>query len=126
MKQMLRILPFLFVAVLACSDDKGPTDPDVNAIPPGTPTVDVRITVTGFVPREVTIPRGSAVRWINDRNVFHTLTPDRPNDPGVWRNFNIPAQSGAGFTFRFTEAGDFSYYCIPHHSRGETGIIHVR
>jgi plastocyanin len=69
-----------------------------------------------FVPREITVPAGTAVRWVNDADVFHTvtstasLTPLRPS--GLFDT--TLARKGQTFTHKFDRAGTFHYYCQPH------------
>jgi len=69
-----------------------------------------------FSPPEVTVPAGSAVRWVNADDVFHTVTstaslqPRRPS--GL---FDRPlARGGDRFQFSFTRPGVYHYYCRPH------------
>ncbi len=69
-----------------------------------------------FSPAEVTVPAGSAVRWVNDENMLHTVTSThsiavrRPN--GLF-NKSL-AKKGDTFTYTFTKPGVYHYYCQPH------------
>ncbi len=69
-----------------------------------------------FSPAEVTVPAGSAVRWVNDENMFHTVTS---TDSIAVRRANglfnkSLAKKGDTFTYTFTKPGVYHYYCQPH------------
>ena len=79
-----------------------------------------------FIPSEVTVPVGSAVRWVNDTDAFHTMTSTdsrqllRPNglfDGSLFRR-------GDTFQHTFTKAGTYHYYCQPH-SEFMVGTVRV-
>lgn len=69
-----------------------------------------------FSPKEVTVPAGSAVRWVNDEDTFHTVTSTdtiavrRPN--GLFNKSLV--RKGGTFTYTFTKPGVYHYYCQPH------------
>ena len=79
-----------------------------------------------FAPAEVTVRTGTTVRWINDADVFHTVTftdslaQRVPN--GVFDS--TLAAAGQTVEFRFDAAGLYSYYCQPH-SQFMTGAVRV-
>ena len=62
------------------------------------------------------MPVGSAVRWTNGGDVFHTVTstaspePRRPS--GLFDQ--ALARRGDRFEFTFTRPGVYHYYCQPH------------
>jgi plastocyanin len=69
-----------------------------------------------FRPAEVTVRAGQAVRWVDDDDVFHTVTstdrlePRQPNgrfDASLFRH-------GQTFTYTFRRAGVYHFYCRPH------------
>ena len=81
-------------------------------------TVEVDIKTFAFDPAVMEIPVGTTVIWTNRDAVNHTVTSGIPGtvdgtfDSG---NFN---QDGT-FSFTFTEAGSFDYFCQRHnHMRG--------
>ena len=76
--------------------------------PRGAETVTVKMRDNRFVPRSITIPRGTIVRWVNRGNNIHTSTSDR----GLWNSGTL----GTGDTFRrrFRQSGTFSYHCNIH------------
>lgn len=110
------------LAWAACgSGTTGPTDP------PGT----VRITLTTnlrFDPADVTIAPGTPVRWVNAASLVHTVTPDDPNQAGVWpRATTSSSGSVLLYTFPQSSAGQtYAYFCEPHLADGMTGIIRVQ
>lgn len=73
-------------------------------------------TITGsFTPSTVTIDIGGEVVWINDDMLLHTVTSGSPEGGGPDGVFDSgPIGPGSTFTFRFTEAGEYTYYCILH------------
>jgi plastocyanin len=69
-----------------------------------------------FSPASLTITQGSTVVWTNNGNSSHTVTSGTPSSsPGTI--FDSPNMThGQTFSFRFTEAGTFSYFCRVHGS----------
>ncbi|WP_255464393.1 plastocyanin/azurin family copper-binding protein [Nitrosopumilus sp. b1] len=71
---------------------------------------------------EITIVVGDSVKWKNGDTAAHTVTsgsdstPDDIFDSGLFP----PSKS---FTHRFTEIGDYPYFCIVH--PWMTGVVHV-
>src|SRR5215212_4894621 len=75
-------------------------------IPAGATTV--RIVNLAFNPAEVTIATGTAVSWVNDDSVPHTVTStDGVFDSGIF-------DPGANFTWTFDQPGSFPYACQIH------------
>ncbi|MFQ5889497.1 MAG: cupredoxin family copper-binding protein [Gemmatimonadota bacterium] len=74
----------------------------------GRRVVEIEISRFSFGRRELTIPVGTTVRWVNKDPVGHTSTSDR----GDWGSPLI----GPGETYEFTfeSPGRFSYHCNPH------------
>jgi plastocyanin len=106
----------------ACSDDNGGTAPD-----PDPNVVTIRLTsILRFSPAEVEISPGTTVRWVNDAAIFHTVTPDNANQPGVWQR-QTTSTAGEVFRHTFTQAGQtYTYHCEPHLAQGMVGTIRVR
>jgi plastocyanin len=75
-----------------------------------------------FSPAQVTISPGMTIRWRNEANIFHTVTPDGHSE---WSEASLN-QAGQVFTHTFQTAGEFAYYCSPHRSQGMTGTITVQ
>jgi plastocyanin len=79
-----------------------------------------------FSPSEVTVPAGSAVRWVNNADVFHTVTstdsPERLRPNGLFDASLF--RRGDSFQYTFTKAGIYHYYCQPH-SEFMVGTVRV-
>ena len=76
----------------------------------GTPAQEIKIADFRFVPSTLTIPVGTTVTWINDDDEPHTVT-----SADVPRRFKSTAlDTGDRFSFTFTEAGTYSYFCAVH------------
>lgn len=89
----------------------------------GSSTVEVHMTSSlTFSPAEVTIEPGTTVRWVNDANIFHTITPDGHTE---WSRATVNS-SGQTFSVTFNNEGVFPYYCEPHQSQGMTGTVTVQ
>jgi plastocyanin len=89
--------------------------------PPGE-VVEVHMTSSlTFSPSELTIAPGTTVRWVNDADIFHTITPDGHSE---WNEGSV-GSAGETFSHTFQTAGTFPYYCSPHRSQGMTGTITV-
>ena len=102
---------------VACSSDgTGPDDPDG--------AVEIRMTTDfRFDPQQVVVAPGTKVRWINDGNVFHTVTPQNPQQPGVWTRVET-ASAGPVFEFTFTVPGQtYVYRCEQHSTDFANGMV---
>ncbi len=56
----------------------------------------------------LTIPVGTTVTWTNDDTTMHTVTSvDDIFDSGYYGE-------GESWSYTFTEAGEFEYFCLPH------------
>ena len=69
-----------------------------------------------FEPRNVTVRAGTTVQWTNMGQNPHTVTADN----GAFNSGNL--NSGQGFSFTFSTAGTYPYYCEYHGSRGGQGM----
>ncbi len=100
---MLLFLGFFFSS---CSDD----DNDEGAI------FEIGMSNTAFIPAEVTVSAGAAVRWINNSSMPHTVT----SNDGLFDEF---LEVDEVFNYIFSEPGNYSYVCTLH--PGMDGIIIV-
>jgi plastocyanin len=82
----------------------------------GTTTVRVRMVDDAFRPRNLTISRGTRVRWVNAGNSDHSSTATGRWDSGLLDR---------GETYRrvFRQSGTFPYFCTAH--PGMRGTITV-
>jgi plastocyanin len=72
------------------------------------PAAEVHISQFRFAPRELTVPRGAAVRWVNDDDEPHTVT----SDGGAFASSGLDTHEQ--FTFTFDAAGAYPYHCALH------------
>jgi plastocyanin len=75
---------------------------------PGKRVVEVEMSQLAFRDKEIRIPAGTTVRWVNKDPVGHTAT----SDDGDWGSALI----GPGETWEhtFDAVGEFPYHCVPH------------
>ncbi len=90
-----------------------------SAVLPGRTVVEVDISGVSFKTKELTVPVGTTVRWVNRDPVAHTVTPDAG---GGWGSSMIGP--GETYVYTFERAGEYSYHCIPHPFM--TGVVIVR
>jgi plastocyanin/glucose/arabinose dehydrogenase len=65
-----------------------------------------------FDPTSVTVTTGTTVTWTNTGSVAHTVTwNDRSVDSGLF-------EANETFSYTFSQAGTYGYFCIPHGSPG--------
>jgi plastocyanin len=103
----------LLVTVGACGGSS-PTEPQSGLI-------EVEARATSFSPADLVITVGSTVRWVNQVNDGHTITPQGHEE---WESA-VLSQAGDTFEHTFDEVGEFSYFCEPHLAVGMTGIVRV-
>ena len=70
--------------------------------------VEVEIEDFAYVPGTITIKVGTTVTWTNKDSVGHTAT----SDDGVFDSGML--SKGSSFSYTFTTAGTFGYFCKPH------------
>lgn len=91
--------------------------------PPQSQVVEIHLSGTSFVPSSVTIAAGTTVRWINDANVSHTVTPENTSQAGVWQAQSTSSQ-GVVFEHTFeTSNQTYRYRCVPHSSSFDNGMV---
>ena len=83
---------------------------------PGTKTV--VLDKFAFTPKEITIAPGTTIVWTNNDQTPHTVLA-RDKSFG-----SSGLDTGDRYSYTFTKAGDFSYFCSMHPFM--TGIVHVR
>ncbi|MGQ0561616.1 MAG: cupredoxin domain-containing protein [Gemmatimonadota bacterium] len=122
------LAPCVLLLATCTSERTGSVEPDTEGSDPGgSGTVVIRLTAgLQFQPATVEIEPGTTVRWVNDGAIFHTVTPDNRQQPGVWARRGLTA-AGETFSHTFTTSGQtYSYHCEPHESLGMRGTVRVR
>ena len=69
--------------------------------------IEVKIDNFTFAPQKLTVKAGTTVTWINQDDIPHTVV-----STGHCRS--KPLDTGDKFTFTFTTAGSFVYFCSLH------------
>jgi plastocyanin len=95
----------LCVTLAACggsSPAKKPVEPSVT------------IRMFAFRPQRLTVATGTMVTWSNTDQILHTATSG--TGPSARTDSFDGSMDGAGktFTFRFTAAGTYPYFCSRH------------
>lgn len=78
----------------------------------------VKIDNFSFGPQTLTIPVGGTVTWTNRDDIPHTAV----STDGVFKSKVMDTDEG--FSYTFTKAGEYSYYCTIHPKM--TGKVVVR
>ena len=85
-------------------------------------TITVDITNFVFVQDTIEINVGDTVEWVNNDATRHTITSGTDDTAdGTFDSGDVEA--GDSFSFTFTEAGDFAYFCDIHPTM--TGTVTV-
>ena len=101
-------------ALLGCSGDSGPGEPE----DPGDAGPSVAVNNNSFAPGSLEVPVNSTVTWAwNSAGVEHNVT------------FQTGASSGnrssGSFPRTFQTAGSFPYVCTIHVAEGMSGVVNV-
>ena len=76
------------------------------------------LTDTAFQPNPIQVSTGATVTWTNDDSQPHTVTSGSNGQPdnrfNSSPNFNPLMAPGQTFSFTFTQAGDYPYFCMLH------------
>jgi len=68
-----------------------------------------------FDPSNVQVAPGDTVTWTNSDTASHTVTSGNPNDNTTGTVFDSGlVKAGGTFSFKFTDAGTFNYFCQVH------------
>lgn len=81
--------------------------------------VTVKIANFTFGPTKLTVSPGMTVTWVNDDDIPHTVVA---SDNKTFRSKVL--DTGDRFSFTFTAAGTYSYYCSIHpHMTGKVVVV---
>jgi plastocyanin len=70
--------------------------------------VAVKIDNFSFSPATITVPAGTTIRWTNRDDIPHTVVSDDKTFKSK------PLDTDEQFTYTFTKAGTYSYFCSIH------------
>jgi len=76
-----------------------------------------------YVPLNLEIKSGNAVVWENNDDQIHTVQSQNPDGTPTELFTSSLLQTGDSYEFKFTESGEFHYYCTIHPWR--VGVITV-
>jgi plastocyanin len=76
------------------------------------------LTDTAYQPNPIQVSVGTTVTWTNNDSQPHTVTSGSNGQPdnkfNSSPNFNPLLTQGQTFSFTFTQAGDYPYFCMLH------------
>jgi len=102
-------------AIAGACGSSGTTAPST---PASAGTINIDITSHAF-PANTDVAKGTKVTWSNKDSTAHTVTSGtRPNKDGKFDAGQLAPS--ATFSFTFTEAGTFDYWCQNHSSMNGT------
>ncbi|MEB0041827.1 MULTISPECIES: cupredoxin family copper-binding protein [unclassified Pseudomonas] len=80
----------------------------LTSIPTSAQDVQIDIKTFLYSPKDLTVPAGTTVTWINDDQVPHTIV-------GVDKAFHSAAlDTGDQYSYTFKVRGVFEYFCTLH------------
>lgn len=82
---------------------------------------EIQLGEASFTPSQLTVSPGARIRWVNQYDIGHTVTP---SGHSAWSRQEMSA-AGQTFEVVLNNPGDFAYYCEPHQAVGMTGTIAV-
>ena len=106
------------IAITAACGSAAAPAPAATASPAPQPA-DVAIDVQGFkFPATMDVAKGTKVTWTNKDTAKHTVTSGtRPTKDG---KFDGQLDAAGVFSFTFTDAGTYAYFCSLHNSMNAT------
>ncbi len=106
------------VAVTDGSGDAPPPLPPADPPPPPSPVAgDLTIVDFAYAPRDIEVAPGTTLTWANNGVALHTVTARSGLfDSGLMA-------SGTTFSYTFTEAGTYQYFCTLHPDMTGTVIV---
>lgn len=133
-----RPLPFAVIAALTlvgCGRGNGErsasTPPEPSIVAASGSPVEVSIEAFAYVPPQIEVAAGTAVRWTNEDAFAHTVTsgtPDHVADrfDGVMGDLGEMTAAGETFSFTFTDAGTYTYFCRFHPLQMRATVVVTR
>lgn len=83
-------------------------------------TDEVTIQDFSYAPQVITIKKGTTVTWVNNDSVRHDV---KPTDDSTDFKGSELLSKGEKYSFTFTNAGTYTYFCTPHPSMKGTVVV---
>lgn len=125
MKRKQKSLSVLAAVILAWAapamghdecDDEPPKPAAVAENAEPQPLGNVAIKLFQFQPARLEVRAGTAVSWVNEDEILHTVTAEK-RENGFRASLD---GKGGSFSFTFAQPGTYGYFCERHeHMRGE-------
>jgi plastocyanin len=115
------MLQGLFDAISGACSAPGASPPATTPAPAPAPTgapVSVKIAQLAFSPASVNVPVGGTVIWTNSDPVGHTVTSMGRGPLG-----SATVNAGGTYSYTFTTAGTYMYYCAVHPDMMGTVVV---
>lgn len=106
-----------FIAVLSISNGCTKTDNKGTTNGGGPGANEVWIQNMSFNPASITVTMGTKITWTNKDGVAHTVT----SNSNFFDSGNIA--NGGVFSYTFTTAGTYPYYCRIHPTMTATVVV---
>ena len=101
---------------------------------PGSATPAAAITVSAFrfQPDALEVTRGTSVTWTNKDAILHTVTSGTSVKKDDFGNYDVKPdgrfdgsmpEPGKSFTFTFTTAGTYTYFCSRHNNMTASVVV---
>ena len=114
----------LALIALCCSlvlpADPGGAPPWAAGVAQAGEARDIAIHNYSFSPRTLTVPEGATVTWTNRDFDVHTVVAD--DSPPTFKSTGLDTDDS--FSFTFTEAGTYRYFCSVHPHMTGTIVVH--
>lgn len=107
---VLIVIAAILIAMML-QQNKSERLPVANVQPPQKQAF-VRITATGFVPKELSVEPGTVIVWINEDSKVHHIEsnpfPEATEHPDL--NSKEAINTGATYTYKADKSGEYNYH----------------
>jgi plastocyanin len=116
MKSRTHVLQIIAVALLAFATVASPQESrGADSVPA---PITIKIDNFSFTPQTITVAPGTQITWANQDDIPHTVVSD---DKTTFKS--RPLDTDEKFSFTFTKAGTYSYFCSIHpHMTGKVVV----
>jgi plastocyanin len=103
------------LGVLGCGENN-PLAPEIRG------PNEIWIQNSQFVPAVLTVAVGTSVKWVNKDNISHTVDSGTPQNPVTMFNSPVLDKRNMSFTWTFSAAGKYFYFCSIHGQQGQVVV----